>query len=88
MTGGGRGRTREVVGHEETVESVLPLALEDEVVPLGNDVSDGASRVTLQTDDVSMDSSRRGEEGRRDAPGRRGLHSPCIAQPGPCSRPR
>jgi len=35
----------EVVGHEESVESVLPLTLEDEVVPFGNDVSDGATRV-------------------------------------------
>lgn len=38
---------REVVGHEQTLESLLPLVLEDEVVPLGNDVADGATSVGL-----------------------------------------
>jgi hypothetical protein len=29
---------REVVGHEQTIESILPLVLEDKFVPLWNDV--------------------------------------------------
>jgi len=37
----------EVVCHEESVESVLPLSLEDEVVPLGDDVGDRATSFGL-----------------------------------------
>lgn len=37
----------EIVRHEQSVQSVLPLALEDEIVPLGDNVSDRASRVRL-----------------------------------------
>ncbi|KAI3478074.1 hypothetical protein L1887_60005 [Cichorium endivia] len=49
----------EVVGHEETVERILPLALEDEVVPLGNDVGDRATSVTLAEGHTAVHASRR-----------------------------
>lgn len=38
-----RGSLGEVVREQKTVESVLPLSLEDEIVPLGDDVRDRAS---------------------------------------------
>jgi len=36
---------REVVGHEQSVQSVSPLVREDQFVPLGYDVGDRASRI-------------------------------------------
>ena len=47
----------EVVGHEESVESVLPLTLEDEIVPFGNDVSDRATRVGLAEGNTTVHAS-------------------------------
>ncbi|GKT57393.1 conserved hypothetical protein [Colletotrichum tofieldiae] len=41
------GELGEVVGHEQAVESVAPLPLENQFVPLGNDVGDGATRLGL-----------------------------------------
>ena len=35
----------EIVGHEKTIESISPLTLEDQVVPLGNDVRDWAPSI-------------------------------------------
>lgn len=44
----------EVVGHEETVEGVLPLVLENKLVPLGNDVGDGATSIRLAEGDTAV----------------------------------
>ncbi|GJD02058.1 hypothetical protein ColKHC_10883 [Colletotrichum higginsianum] len=41
------GELGEVVGHEQTVESVAPLVLEHQLIPLRNDVGDGATRLGL-----------------------------------------
>ncbi|GKT49344.1 uncharacterized protein ColSpa_09525 [Colletotrichum spaethianum] len=41
------GELGEVVGHEQTVKGVTPLVLEDQLVPLGNDVGDGATGLGL-----------------------------------------
>ena len=37
----------EVVRHIQTIQSVLPLVLEHEFIPLGNDIRDWTARIRL-----------------------------------------
>lgn len=51
----------EVVGEKEAVESILPLSFEDEIVPLGDDVRDGASGVGLAEGDWTNEDATKNE---------------------------
>ena len=49
----------EVVREQQTVERVAPLALEDEIVPLGDDVADRAAGVALAERHTTVHTTRR-----------------------------
>ncbi|TFA98676.1 hypothetical protein CCMA1212_009587 [Trichoderma ghanense] len=62
LAGGGADTASElgeVVGHEQTVERVLPLVLEHKLVPLGNDVGDGAAGIRLTEGDTAVHAAGR-----------------------------
>jgi hypothetical protein len=49
----------EVVGHEQTVESVLPLVVKNQFVPLGDNVGDGATSLGLTEGNTTVHATGR-----------------------------
>lgn len=62
LAGRGAHTTRElgeIVRHEKTVKGVLPLVLEDEVIPLGDDIGNRAAGVGLAERNAAIHATRR-----------------------------